>query len=74
MATMHPTARSRRPSAKQLNHIDIAEDATARHLRVDLCATEFSDWSASQGDGTSAYCSFPSWLSQRRAVRPNRRI
>jgi hypothetical protein len=73
MATLHATARFRRPSAMQLNHIDIAEDATVRHLLVDLCTTEFSDWSASQGDGTSAYCSFPSWLSQRRGLRPNPR-
>jgi hypothetical protein len=47
----------------QLNHIGIAENAnkkTGRHLLVDLCATEFSDWSAAQDGRTGAYCSFPS--------------
>jgi hypothetical protein len=48
---------SARPSAIQLNHIGIAEDAnkwTGRHVLVDLSATEFSD------GRTGAFCSFPS--------------
>jgi hypothetical protein len=58
----------------QLNHIGIAEDASkkiGRDLPVDLCATEFGDWSSAQDGRTGAYCSFPSWLSQRCGVRPN---
>jgi hypothetical protein len=50
MATRDATARFREPSAMQLNHIGLAEDAnkkTGRCLLVDLCATEFSDWTRS---------------------------
>jgi hypothetical protein len=74
MATRHATARFRRPSAMQLNHIGIAEDAnkkTGRHLLVNLYATEFSD--AAQDCRTGACCSFPSLLSRRRGGRPNPR-
>jgi hypothetical protein len=42
MATKHATARFHEPSAMQLNHIGIAEDAnkkTGRYLLVDLSAT-----------------------------------
>jgi hypothetical protein len=43
MATRHARDPIRRPSAMQLHRIGIAEDATGRHLLVDLRATGFSD-------------------------------
>jgi hypothetical protein len=73
MATRHATDPTRWPSAMQLHRIGIAEDTTGHHLLVDLSATGFGDRGAVQDGRTGACCSFPSWLSQRRGVRPNPR-
>src|SRR6266849_6059235 len=52
MATRHATGRLRRPSAMQLNHIDIAMGANKRPIRylsTDPCAIGSSGWTRNAG-------------------------